>query len=252
MYKKLIILLLTLNTGLCLAQQGERCGSGCQNFNNVILGSEFISNGTINAVLAFQKMQEKADDHYKAERFDKAFEAYLDLAKLNDKYSQYRVSVMYFRGLGISQNVAEAYAWSYISAEARQKGFVNNHVHIRDSLSPEQLDAGKTLVNDYHNQFGTFAIASEARKVVRREKRQCTGSRVGGNCDRVGAFGTACGVTSEGGLTRSCMVLGSVGIPGIASLQPAHLRKAEKQLDTLISHYNPGRVELGDLEIIED
>lgn len=227
-------------------------GSGNQNFGNFILGTEHISNGTINAKHAFEKLQELADNDYADKKYAKAYEQYLNLAQLNDKFSQYRLSIMYLYGRGIEKNLAEAYAWSYISAEARQKGFVNNHVFIRDQLTPGQLAAGKRLAEDYHTEYGTFAIASEARNLIRRERRQCTGSRLGGNCDRVGSFGLNCGLTSQGVLTRSCLVFGSIGLPGIASLLPADLYTAETQLELMIDHYNPGFIELGDLEIIED
>lgn len=222
------------------------------NYGNLVFGSENISTGALNAVIAFEKFQERADQLYADKDYKKAYELYLELARFNDKFSQYRISVMYLYGRGVQRDLADAYAWSYISAEARQKGFVNNHVYIRNLMTPEQLRAGKIRLEQYHDQYGTFAIASEARQLIRREKRQCTGSRLGTTCDGVAAFGTNCGITSEGQLSRSCLVFGSVGLPGIASLQPVDLRTVETQLELMIDHYNPGFIELGDLEIIED
>lgn len=220
---------------------------------NPVSGTAGISNGTVNAVHAFEKLQTNADKLYVEKKYTEAFDAYLQLAQLNDKFSQYRVSVMYMFGRGAQQNLAEAYAWSYVSAEGRQKGYVNNHVYIRDLLNAQELHNGKQLVDEYHIQYGSFAIASEARKLIKREKRTCAGSRLGGNCDRVGAFGINCGVTTpSGSLARSCLVFGSIGLPGVPSMLPADIYAMEEQLELMIDHYNPGFVELGDLEIIEE
>ncbi len=241
-----VFLLSTATTGW--SQQGETNTPGRQSYT---LGADGLSGG-LNAVQAFEKRQERADQLYVAKNYEQAFEAYLELAKVNDKFSQYRLSIMYLQGRGVPKNPAEAYAWSYISAEARQKGFVNNHVHIRNKLTPAQLSAGKALVENYHLQYGTFAMATEAHRLIRKERRQCTGSRVGGSCDRVGAIGRSCGLTGEGLLTRNCWVMGSIGLPGVPSIQPAYLNQMERQLESMIERYNPGFIELGDLEIIED
>lgn len=233
---------------------GEQAGPDLafQNYNAVD-GAQGISNGTVNAVHAFEKLQKTADEFYAAKEYSKAYDAYLQLAKLNDKFSQYRISVMHFFGRGVKQNLAEAYAWSYIAAEARQKGYVNNHVYIRDLLNEQELQNGRQLVDDYHLEYGTFAIASEARKLIRQERRTCVGSRTGGSCDRVGAFGVNCGVTTpKGSLARTCLVFGSVGLPGVPSMLPADIYAMENQLELMIDHYNPGFIELGDLEIIEE
>ena len=47
------------------------------------------------------------------------------------------------------------------------------------------------------------------------------------------------------------MTLGSMGIPGITGSQPAAIRRAENQINTLIDTYNPGRVEFRELEVLE-
>ncbi len=250
MSKVCMFLLLCSIASTSLAQ-----GSGGipqQNFGNSILGTAGADAGTINAVLAYQKMQEAADVEYKAERYERAFKYYHELAKFNDKFSQYRVGYMYATGRGVAKDMTKAYAWTYVASETRQKGFVNYHVKIRSELSPAELAIGKELAGEYYGEYGTFAVASDARKLIRKQKRQCTGSRVGSSCDRASNVGFNCGLTSQGVIGRECLTLGAVGLPSVSGLQPADLRNAEKQLDVLIDTYNPGRVELGELEIIED
>lgn len=250
MKKIIIFILLALITNLCLAQGGESQPS--QNFGNSLQGAGGIDTGSINAVLAFKGLQEKADEHYKAERYEQAFTHYLRLAEYNDKFSQYRIGSMYAAGRGVPKNSVLAYAWTYVAAETRQKGLVNYHIKIRESLTPAELDRGRERANEYLQDYGTFAMANKARKLIRREKRSCTGSRVGSSCDKVASASGNCGSSSQGVLSSSCMTLGAVGLPAVSGLQPSDLRTAERQLDQMIDQYNPGRVELGELEIIED
>lgn len=222
------------------------------NFGNSFQGATGSDGGTINAVLAFKKVQEAADNYYKAEDYKAAFKLYLELAKYNDKFSQYRVGNMYARGRGTEKDMVKAYAWTYLAAEERQKGFVNYHVSLRESMSPEEIESGRQMATEYLDDYGTFAIANQARKLIKKGKRNCTGSRVGGSCDKVGSTGFNCGLTSQGQLGTTCLTLGSIGLPAISGMLPADLRNVEKQLDNMIDNFNPGTVTLGDLELIED
>ncbi len=249
--QKLIVVLLLCFAASALYAQGSQ-GIPQQDFGNSILGAAGSEAGTINAVLAFEKMQEAADAEYKAERFEEAFKYYHELAKFNDKFSQYRVGFMYANGRGVEKDMAKAYAWTYVASETRQKGFVNYHVQLRDGLTDSELARGKELAEEYFGDYGTFAVANQAKRLIRKQKRECTGSRVGSSCDRASATGFNCGLTSQGVIGRECMTLGAIGLPSVVGLQPTDLRNAEKQLNVLIDTYNPGRVELGELELIED
>ncbi len=250
MHKAYILLILLSIAGATHAQGSA--GIPQLDFGNSILGVTGSEAGTVNAVLAFKKMQETADAEYKAERYQQAFKYYHELAKFNDKFSQYRIGYMYATGRGVEKDMPKAYAWTYVASETRQKGFVNYHVKVRSELSPAELAIGKELANEYFEHYGTFAVATGARKLIRKQKRQCTGSRVGGSCDRTASTGFNCGLTSQGVIGRECLTLGAVGLPSVSGLQPADLRNAEKQLEVIIDTYNPGQVELGELELIED
>jgi len=245
------LILFSIITGNVLAQ-GSSADSPSFNFGNSIQGPGGIDSSSINAVLAFKKLQDTADADYKAEDYQRAFKRYHQLAKYNDKYSQYRIASMYAKGLGVEKNMVEAYAWTYVAAETKQKGFVNYHVSIRSKLNDSELQEGKNLASEYLKDYGTFAVASDARKLIRKQKRQCTGSRVGSSCDRISTAGINCGATSQGVIGRECLTLGAVGLPSVAGLQPKDLRDAENQLERLMDTYNPGSVELGELELIDD
>ncbi len=222
------------------------------NFNNIIQGANGMDTSGANAVLAYSKLQERADGHYADGNFESAYEEYMQLAQFNDKYSQYMLGAMYANGQGVRQNLAEAYAWSYVSAEGMQKEFVNAHVRLKQRMTPDQMERGQVLADEYREEFGTYALANEARRMVRKSKRGCTGSRLGSSCDSVASASLNCNASGQGVLSKECLVFGSIGLPSIAGMQPGHLRAVEKQLKTLMANYNPGKVELGELEIIED
>lgn len=221
-------------------------------FGNGIQGSGGLENGYVNAIQALEKVQERADVHYKAERYERAYKLYHELAQYNDKFSQYRIAYMHANGRGVDKDILKAYAWSFVASETRQKGIVNYHVKVRDQLTPQQLERAKEMATEYRETYGTFAIASGARKLVRKEKRACTGSRIGTSCDRVSSSGISCSAVGDQTPSRDCLLLGSVGLPSVTGMMPKDLRQVENSLDDIMDLHNPGRVELRDLEIIED
>jgi hypothetical protein len=46
--------------------------------------------------------------------------------------------------------------------------------------------------------------------------------------------------------------LGSVGLPSVRGAQPLEIRKVELTLRDIMDQYNPGHVELRELELIDD
>lgn len=248
---KVYVLLVLCSIAAATHAQGS-AGIPQLDFGNSVLGIAGSEAGTVNAVLAFKKMQETADAEYKAERYKQAFNYYHELAKFNDKFSQYRIGYMYATGRGVEKDMPKAYAWTYVASENRQKGYVNYHVKVRSELSPAELAAGRELANEYLEHYSTFAVASDAQRLIRKQKRQCTGSRVGSSCDRTASTGLNCGLTSQGLIGRECLTLGAIGLPSVSGLQPADLRNVERQLKVLIDTYSLGHVKLGELELIED
>lgn len=208
--------------------------------------------GASNAVTFFQRLQQVADEHFSDKRYEKAFPRYEELAEYNDKFSQYRLGIMYARGLGVDQDMAKAYAWTYLASETRLPVFTEYHLNVRALLSEEELAKGRKLADKYLRKHGTYAIASKARTVIRRAKGSCAGSRLGSTCDRVSVIGINCGHADLGKTSRKCLTLGAVGIPGISGTLPVALKRAERGVETLIDEYNPGRVEFRELEVIED
>ncbi len=206
--------------------------------------------GNTNAVHALQVFQKRADRFYDDGRYNQALRLYKRLSQYSDKFSQYRLASMYLDGFGVEKNLLEAYAWSYVSAESRKPKYVAFHKEIRSMLDEEQLALAREKAGEYIAEYGLFSNAVNARRLIASEKKRCTGSRVGATCSNLGVSSIACNLRNSSIPSRRCLGFGSIGITGIGIL-PAELRKVERALDTFIQEYNPGRVELGDLELID-
>ncbi len=208
--------------------------------------------GSMNAVQALQRFQHNADQFFDDQRYVLAQRDYLKLSKLSDKYSQYRLAYMFYHGLGMPRDLIEAYAWSYVSAESNRADFVAFHKQVKSQLDEALLDAARERAAEYLAEAGLYRAAINARKLITREKRSCTGSRLGSSCDRVAVTSATCNANIGSTPSKRCLVMGSLGLPGVAGLLPLQLRSVERALDQFIAEYDPGRVELGELEIIED
>ena len=84
------------------------------------------------------------------------------------------------------------------------------------------------------------------------ERRKCTGSRTGSRCDVVTAISTSCSTSLEQWPSELCLRIGSLGLLGIAGSFPASLNRLETALDIVIEQYNPGNIELRELELLGD
>ncbi|MDA3934884.1 MAG: hypothetical protein PF630_11245 [Gammaproteobacteria bacterium] len=213
--------------------------------------SSGLANTSTNAVHAFTNTQQRADRLYASGTYQTAFHIYELLAELGDKYSQYRVAFMYEQAQGIEHNLLQAYAWSKVAAEAGHGPLIEYHQHIHDLLTEAQLPGARDLAIQYLTSYGLAAQAYNARLAIREELRKCTGSRLGTRCDRVTSRGITCGITNDGVPDLNCLKLGSVGVPSVMGAQPLDIRKIELTLRDIMDQYNPGTVELRELELID-
>lgn len=208
--------------------------------------------GNVNAVQAYTKLQENADAAYKEKSYKQAYKYYLKLAEFGDKFSQYRIAYMHYNGLGVAKDPVQAYAWSYVSAETKKKGLVNYHVSIKQKLNDSQKSQAQELAEEYHDKYGLYSVAHNARMLIKQQKKKCVGSRLGNSCDRISSVGITCNAFENNLPSNECLTLGAVGLPGIAGMQPKDVRLVENNLADIMRQYSPGTVELRDLQIIED
>ncbi|GAB4118593.1 MAG: hypothetical protein Tsb0027_12100 [Wenzhouxiangellaceae bacterium] len=142
---------------------------------------------------------------------------------------------------------------TFLAAENGDSSFVNYHRQIRQQFEGDQLTRAKQLAGQHLEKYGMYAQASRARGLIAKEMRKCSGSRTGNSCSKVNTIGWQCSLYSGNDIPEpDCLTLGMVGLPGLAGLQPADMRKAQKNLAQLQDRYNPGRVELGELEVVDE
>lgn len=100
-------------------------------------------------------------------------------AHYGDKPAQAMIAEMYWNGIGVERDRPLAYAWMDIAAERLYHDFLVRREGIWSALdAAEQRDAlsrGQALMAEY----GDDAAKPRLEKVLRREQRRGTGSRVG-------------------------------------------------------------------------
>ena len=103
----------------------------------------------------------------------------LRAASFADKPAQAIIAEMHWRGQGVPQDRPLAYAWMDIAAERLYPGFVAYREAYWEALSPsERADAiarGQAVLAEY----GDALAKPRLEKVLLRERRKVTGSRVG-------------------------------------------------------------------------
>lgn len=205
-----------------------------------------------NAVAAYQRVKQAADSAFSTGHHRKAYDTYLTLARLGDQFSQYRIAFMLQNGMGVPRDLTKALAWAYVAAEKRTQPALDQYESIKAAMSDEQWQAAEPLAMQYLKDYGVSASSRRAYNIIRRQLRQCTGSRLGARCDRVYASSMNCNTASQGMPGESCLVMGLTGLPGVQRMQPATIRRTQENLLVLIENYNPGRVEFGEFQVLED
>jgi len=203
------------------------------------------------AVEAMKTMQTRADSAYADKRYDLAYKLYSMLTQVGDKFSAFRIATLYEDGLGVGQDMIEAYAWSYLATETGRQAFIDYHQQIKDKLNDDQLTHARKRAGELIRSYGKYAYAIEAQKRLRDVRFKCTGSRTGNTCSKVDASWLGCSVASEELPSLDCLYFGSLSLMSYNGM-PLQLNQAMRDLREFIYDYSPGKVELGDLELIDD
>ena len=244
-----ILLLLTAGLFQAHAQQ-SRGGAVFIGVLDSFTGAQGIGNNGQNAVLAFDEAAAQTDRLYKSGDYDNAFTRYQKMAEYGDKFSQYRLAVMYELGRGVDKDLVQAFAWSYVAAETGHQQFKDYHKMVRAQMSAEQISSAKQITRDYQIDYGMYAAADNANSVVNKTLRSCTGSRIGSTCNNVASASVSCSLSNYGIPEKNCLQMGMLGIPGVQGMQPLDLRTARSNLSRIKDEYNPGRVEYRELRLI--
>lgn len=224
-------------------------------FITVVMTPNIVSSQDMNAWAALVAYKDHADHLYDQKKYGRAFAMYIKLSEFNDKYSQYKIATMYENGLFVDPDPIAAYAWSNIAAEIEIPDFIKYNIKIKQSLSEEQLNAAKSLAVELKDKYGIFSYAVKTKKYLRERERHCGGGTPA-RCDRVAVTSPFCGAAGISSsykiVSDDCLRIGSLGLMSVAGTMPVVLRDLDTTLDVVIRTYNPGHVELGDLEFIDD
>lgn len=100
-------------------------------------------------------------------------------ARYGDKYSQHRLSLMYWHGVGVTRDPVEAYVWADMAAERGYPVFLA----IREKLWGELTDEQKVEVPSRgvkrYAIYGDDVALPKFRGIVAKKRAQVTGSHAG-------------------------------------------------------------------------
>ncbi|MFE0500855.1 hypothetical protein ACFW0P_08780 [Lysobacter soli] len=100
-------------------------------------------------------------------------------ARYADKYSQHRISLMYWHGVGVTRDPALAYAWADLAAERMYPSFVVLREKMWLSLDDEQRTRALREGEALYAQYGDEVAKPRLAAVILRQNSQVTGSRTG-------------------------------------------------------------------------
>ncbi|HEY0504855.1 MAG TPA: hypothetical protein VGD42_15340 [Lysobacter sp.] len=100
-------------------------------------------------------------------------------ARYADKYSQHRISLMYWHGVGVQRDRALAYAWADLAAERLYPTFAvlreKMWLDLDDAERERALREGVALYAEFGDQVAKPRLAA----AIARHRSQITGSHVG-------------------------------------------------------------------------
>ncbi len=213
------------------------------------------SSGVVNtnAVQALQVTALQADQAYEDGKYKRAFKLYQQLAKdAGDGFAQYRLGVMYYFGQHVEQDIVSAYAWSYLAAESGIEPYRKFNRQMATKLDDAELAPADKLAKVLIQKYGIFQQAFKTRKLIRKEKFSCTGSRVGNLCANVATQDFGCSAAADRAPSERCLRMGRMGLNAVAGSFPLKVKQAEQTLETLMDRYNPGNVTIGELELLDE
>jgi uncharacterized protein len=142
-------------------------------------------------------------------------------ARYADKYSQHRLSMMYWHGVGVRKDPVEAYIWADLAAERGYPQMLAIREKMWATLTPEQQTAVTAEGVKFYATYGDQAALPRFRGLIMHKRFQVTGSHTG----------FANNLTLRAGLPRE-----------LWRLDP------EKYMEREAREWKPGVAEVGEIE----
>ena len=163
-------------------------------------------------------------------------------ARYADKYSQHRLSLLYWYGQGVEKDRVEAYLWADIAAERGYPQFLAIREKMWAELTPAEQAAVPKRGPALYAEFGDPAAKPRFEVALMRGKQHMTGSRTGFN----GGVGVSSGDQLRGTMASvaDTMIMAKVVDPAYN-----HPKKYWAREDFAWKH---ATVKIGEIEEVKD
>lgn len=118
-------------------------------------------------------------EEFKQGRYEDAFRFFQRSSFYADKPSQGMVAEMLWNGQGVAKDPVLAYAWMDLAAERGYAGFLGLRERYWNALSAAERERAITDGAAIYAKYGDTAAQPRLATVLRRERRNITGSRTG-------------------------------------------------------------------------
>lgn len=100
-------------------------------------------------------------------------------ARFADKYSQHRLSLLYWHGLGVAEDRALAYAWADLAAERGYPQFLLIREKMWGELDAAQRQRALAAGPAIFDEFADAVAKPRLKRAIAHARTQITGSRTG-------------------------------------------------------------------------
>lgn len=169
-------------------------------------------------------------------RYFSARHRFLIAAMHGDKVAQFNLGVIYYQGHGIERDPPRGWAWFDLAAERGYPQMVETAADVWDELDEAQRQLATRYREQLAEEFADEIVVPRTARIMQRERNRATGSRVGfiGNLT----------IYQSDGTTRSGEDFYAAG-----NWDFQNLVRMETEMFQQLAR---GRVEIGEIEVIED
>ncbi len=96
-----------------------------------------------------------------------------------DKFAQYNLGVIHYRGDGVERDPARAWAWFDLAAERDYPAFVEMADAVWAELDENQRRRGRSIREELEPRYGDAVAVERTARYMERQRRHVAGSRVG-------------------------------------------------------------------------
>lgn len=162
-------------------------------------------------------------------------------ARHADKYSQHRLSMLYWHGVGVATDRVEAYIWADLAAERGYPQFLAIREKMWAELTPQQQADVPTRGGRFFDEYADVAAKPRVERAIAQGKRQMTGSRTG--------FDAGLIISSIG---PGNQLFGSVGGVNLKTMYDASRTDPKKYWAFEDMVWKNGLVKVGEIEHVDE